>query len=238
VSFSSSLSQVFFRWTPGIGYQILGSSGSSANAWAINASGTVVGTGRLGGIYKALLYADGLGLVDLNTLINPANGWFLMAALDINDAGQIVGYGTVMPSGATHAFRLDPSPAPSLVIAGGGCASGAPPFLSSTVPHLAQALTLTVTQAQPGLAGQIVVSNIPAASLSLGGGCVAYVDVANFVPLVPFGTDAAGSWLTTMPIPNAPFLIGAQFALQAVLYPTSSPLGADLTNGLFATIGN
>jgi probable HAF family extracellular repeat protein len=183
------------------------------------------------------MFADGMGLVDLNTLIDPATGWSLRAACDINDRGQIVGYGMVLATGETHAFRLDPAPAPSLVAAGPGCASGVVPSLCSTLPHLAQALTFSVTQAQPGLAAEIFLSNIPAAPLPLGGGCVAYVDIANMIPLFSLVTDPAGSWQTTMTIPNAPFLIGVQLAFQAVLYPTSGPFGADLTNGLFATIG-
>ncbi len=34
------------------------------------------------------------GMQDLNTLIDPASGWRLFEALDINAAGQIVGYGS------------------------------------------------------------------------------------------------------------------------------------------------
>ena len=40
----------------------------------------------------------------LNKLIAPNNGWVLGQANGINDAGQIVGYGTI--GGQTHALLL------------------------------------------------------------------------------------------------------------------------------------
>lgn len=45
---------------------------------------------------------------DLNTLIPVSTGWVLNGATAINDAGQIVGYGTT-PEGAVHAFLLTPT---------------------------------------------------------------------------------------------------------------------------------
>src|SRR4029079_17082067 len=57
---------------------------------------------------RAFLYTDAAGLRDLNTLIDPSLGWVLQAANDINDAGQIVGYGFNNVTGQTHAVRLQP----------------------------------------------------------------------------------------------------------------------------------
>jgi probable HAF family extracellular repeat protein len=45
-------------------------------------------------------------LIDLNTLIPPHSGWSLQLASSINDAGEIVGQGTI--KGETHAFLLTP----------------------------------------------------------------------------------------------------------------------------------
>jgi len=43
---------------------------------------------------RAFLY-DGTSVLDLNTLLDGSgDGWVLHAANDVNDAGQIVGYGT------------------------------------------------------------------------------------------------------------------------------------------------
>ena len=47
-------------------------------------------------------------MTDLNQLIPDESGWQLMDALDINDAGQIVGRGLV--GGEMHAFLLTPIP--------------------------------------------------------------------------------------------------------------------------------
>jgi probable HAF family extracellular repeat protein len=48
----------------------------------------------------------GKGPVDLNTLIPENSGWLLECAQGINDAGEIVGFGTL--HGSTHAFLAKP----------------------------------------------------------------------------------------------------------------------------------
>jgi hypothetical protein len=50
--------------------------------------------------------------IDLNTLIDPASGWILLEAYDINysNSGWIVGT-RINPQGETHAFLLVPEPA-------------------------------------------------------------------------------------------------------------------------------
>jgi probable HAF family extracellular repeat protein len=45
-------------------------------------------------------------MTDLNSLIPAGSGWVLTSARGINDAGQIVGTGTI--SGVQHAFLLTP----------------------------------------------------------------------------------------------------------------------------------
>jgi probable HAF family extracellular repeat protein len=71
-------------------------------AYGINDSGQVVGGAS--GSY-AYLYSGG-SAENLNSLIDPASGWTLERANAINDAGQIVGYGTL--NGQTEAFLLNP----------------------------------------------------------------------------------------------------------------------------------
>lgn len=68
----------------------------------------------------AVLWRNG-AILDLNDLIDPASGWRLLSAEGINNAGQIVGFGTL--GGQTRAFVLTivPEP-PSLVLAGLGLA--------------------------------------------------------------------------------------------------------------------
>lgn len=75
-----------------------GGNGQYAYGLAINDSGVVVGesTYQINGTgitYHAFVYSNGK-MQDLNALIPANSGWVLSTAYAINDAGQIVGYGT------------------------------------------------------------------------------------------------------------------------------------------------
>jgi probable HAF family extracellular repeat protein len=110
-SSASGNSERFVRSTDGGGLQNLGGTGEHNVALGINASGEVVGT-RGNSAKRAVLYTDEGGLQDLNTLIDPSLGWVLLAANDVNDKGQIVGYAFNNLTGQTHAVRLQPGPIP------------------------------------------------------------------------------------------------------------------------------
>jgi probable HAF family extracellular repeat protein len=77
-----------------------------SRALAVNRSGVAVGLSR-GGFFdqRAVMWVGG-SIIDLNTLIDPKEGWVLGAALAINEAGQIVGGGTL--HGVPRAFVLTP----------------------------------------------------------------------------------------------------------------------------------
>ncbi|HEX3457302.1 MAG TPA: hypothetical protein VHR97_05050 [Candidatus Baltobacteraceae bacterium] len=83
--------------------------GSSGYSWGIgiNAAGVVVGRSQQpqGSTYvdHAFIWSGGK-MRDLNALIPQKSGWLLNTASAINDAGQIVGDGTI--AGETHAFLL------------------------------------------------------------------------------------------------------------------------------------
>lgn len=68
--------------------------GDDSFATGINEAGEVVGLSNLtvGGSYHAFLYSGGT-MKDLNDLIDPALGWTLAYAGDINDKGQIAAIG-------------------------------------------------------------------------------------------------------------------------------------------------
>jgi probable HAF family extracellular repeat protein len=88
----------------------LGGYVSKANA--INDLGLVVGESEImlgDQRAHAFLYSDGT-MLDLNTLIDPASGWVLARATDINNLGQIVGIG--LYNGRPAAFLLIPSAVP------------------------------------------------------------------------------------------------------------------------------
>jgi probable HAF family extracellular repeat protein len=101
-----------------------GGAGSSI-AFDINNAGQVVGYSdlRVGGDRHELgfLYEGG-GLINLNTLIDPASGWELGAAVGINDKQQIAAWGC--RSGVCQAVRLDlvsavPEPATNAMLLAG-----------------------------------------------------------------------------------------------------------------------
>ena len=76
-----------------------GGNGQYAYGFGINNSGVVVGESTyqkhpLGIVYHAFVYSGGK-MQDLNALIPKGTGWTLSTAYGINDAGQIVGYGTL-----------------------------------------------------------------------------------------------------------------------------------------------
>jgi probable HAF family extracellular repeat protein len=101
-----------WRYTPGVGMVNLGGVGESNVVWGMNSQGDIVGQGTPapGGLKRAIVYTDALGLRALNDLIDASPRWFLLAATDINDAGQIVAYGLDNVSGLQKAVRLDPIP--------------------------------------------------------------------------------------------------------------------------------
>jgi probable HAF family extracellular repeat protein len=118
-----------FLYTDGAGMVDLGSlGGSSGRAFGLNSAGMVVGmsdvSGGAGFDYHAFLYADG-AMIDLNTLIDPASGWRLVSATDINDQRQILGKACLGDTLECRAVRLDtmapPAPEPAawaMVLAG------------------------------------------------------------------------------------------------------------------------
>ena len=85
-----------------------------SEAFAINALAQVVGYTYIGPNQPdvAFLWENGV-MYDLNTLICDGSGWDLVNAADINDAGQIVGWG--YHDGEARAYLLTPIPEPSVV---------------------------------------------------------------------------------------------------------------------------
>ena len=90
--------------------------GSDGEAYDINERGQIVGYADvMYGYPRACLWEDGLKINLNNVLIN-GDGWMLTTARGINEAGQIVGMGSL--NGATHGFLLTPTPAPAAILLG------------------------------------------------------------------------------------------------------------------------
>ncbi|MDP2932798.1 MAG: DUF3466 family protein, partial [bacterium] len=99
----------------------LGTLGGNSYAQSINDNGQIVGWADNSGMRACLFDPTGLSNnIDLNTLINPASGWILTQASEINNNGWIVGQG-INPDGQTHAFLLViPEPATIILLTLGG----------------------------------------------------------------------------------------------------------------------
>ena len=81
----------FARHTDGVGWETFGGRRPQAAFWGINDRGDAVGVGTSGGFDMAFVYIEGEGLFLLDALL-ATDGWTILAAYDINNAGQIAAY--------------------------------------------------------------------------------------------------------------------------------------------------
>jgi len=149
-----------FRYTDGLGLVDLGGVGETNVVWGMNARGEFVGEGRpSSGLKRAFVYTDAGGLQALNDLIDASPQWFLLLASDINDAGQIVGYGLDNAAQQMKACRLTPvTPVGPLAhlalspvrIVGGSPAVG---WVTLTAPAPAGGASVALASDDPALAG-------------------------------------------------------------------------------------
>lgn len=103
-----------FLWDSVNGMQNLGSFGGHSFAYGINNLGQVVGASQEtpgGNFSHAFLWDSINGMQNINDLIPPNSGWDLQEALDINDRGQIVGWGFIKIGQVvqSHTFLWDPT---------------------------------------------------------------------------------------------------------------------------------
>ncbi|MCX7106828.1 MAG: HYR domain-containing protein [Methylococcales bacterium] len=99
-----------FLWQPNQVPQMkdlgtLGGAFSEAHGISRNSDVVGVSTTANNAVQKAFLWQSGLGLQDLNTLIDPASGWTLMEAQGISEDGTYI-TGVGMFNGDRHAFLL------------------------------------------------------------------------------------------------------------------------------------
>jgi probable HAF family extracellular repeat protein len=94
-----------FLYESGVLTDLGGFGGRDIVIGGMNAAGQVVGTGFIGNSPDAAFLSRDGALVGLNALIDPATGWRITAAFDINDHGQIVG--NACQGGQCSAVRLD-----------------------------------------------------------------------------------------------------------------------------------
>jgi len=84
--------------------------------YGVNSAGQMVGlmwdSDQADATHRAFLFDTQGGVRDLTSLIDPQSGWVLSYARDINDAGQIVGFGQL--NGQDRAVVLNPVTVPSV----------------------------------------------------------------------------------------------------------------------------
>jgi probable HAF family extracellular repeat protein len=194
-----------FKWDGAGGMVDLGSlaMGQRSEARAVNDSGVVVGMSETSpGTPRAFRWTAAAGMKNLNTLIPGGSGWTLQDALDVNDAGQIVGFGDF--GGQTKGFLLTPT----------GCHSSLRPIGARIGGTLAFRFSSACFPGRIGFAfvsltGKNAVFPFPS------GVTLAITPDAFFVKFLALTSvssvtlDGSGVGTTAgLPIPNNPFIVG------------------------------
>ncbi|MEM7204696.1 MAG: ELWxxDGT repeat protein [Planctomycetota bacterium] len=117
---------------------------------------------------------------------------------------------------------------------GAACGGGAPPQLATDDPVLGGIVTVT-TRAPPTSAGAVLLG-LPVPAQPLGSGCFLYLAPATSTVLAPVPAGPSRRSFA-IPLPQAVALAGVRVSLQAVLAPSTAPLGADLSNAVWWTLG-
>ncbi|MBS1711132.1 MAG: PEP-CTERM sorting domain-containing protein [Armatimonadetes bacterium] len=99
-----------FVFNQELGMQVIDYGTVGLNLNAINNSGMAVG--RSNGS-EALIWTQNTGLINMNSLIDPNDGWDLVNAIDINDNGWITGHGVHNGVYTTFVARPDSVPEPA-----------------------------------------------------------------------------------------------------------------------------
>ncbi len=92
--------------------------GRLSDARGVNNSGVVVGAYEPAGVQglHGFVYRDGQA-IDLNDLIDPAEGFVVESARGINNSGQIVGTGHRVGDTTPYSYLLTPVPEPAGALA-------------------------------------------------------------------------------------------------------------------------
>ncbi|MBI4718963.1 MAG: HAF repeat-containing protein [Planctomycetes bacterium] len=102
-----------FFWEAGTMTDITASTAFDASfAYAVNVHGHVAGVGSIAPLGYPFVYVPGIGLRNLEPMLPAGHGWSDLIPRDINDGGQIVGWGIIGKN--AHAFLMTPAPVPTV----------------------------------------------------------------------------------------------------------------------------
>jgi ELWxxDGT repeat protein len=120
---------------------------------------------------------------------------------------------------------------------GWGCGSATRrSSVTMTDPVLGGVMWIDGDGADPGSFGAVFLGISRAASLPLGAGCRAWVDLSLHVTLTPFQVTVP-TWKQNLAIPLDPSFTGVTLTAQAFFGGTRSPLGYEGSNGVRLTFG-
>jgi probable HAF family extracellular repeat protein len=178
------------------------SPASNAIANAINDFGVVVGNwfDASSSRWHACLWDHGT-FVDLNTRIDPTLGWELQDATDIDDAGNIIGFGLL--NGAQSAYILEPGCLGTFTTYGTGCAGtgGVEPVLRGAgCPAPDRDFALEVVDGLPGAFGLFCIG-AGQGSVTVKPGCDLQV-LPLIPPVLPVILDSLGSAWASIRLPT------------------------------------
>lgn len=115
-SYNDDIIRHALLWQDGQKIDLETLGGKNSGAYSINENGDIVGSAEtLDGEWHAfVMFDDDDVMIDLNSFLTDDLSWdYLAAARDINNNGQIVGYGYI--DGHEHAFLMTPVPEPSSI---------------------------------------------------------------------------------------------------------------------------
>ena len=204
---------------------------SMSFANAVNDFGVVVGDewDSTTAVKTALMWQNGV-TIDLNTVIDPALGWHLDSANDIDNEGRICGTGTLNGVAGT-AFILEPPCKGTFTSYGSGCAGtgGLVPTLSGTgCPAPDRDFALEIVDGLPGGIGFLFIGT-GTATLPVKPGCdLQVLPLAG--PILPFALDSLGElWIREHLPPGTPIF---DVNLQAIDFDPGAAYGISSTQPL------
>lgn len=167
------------------------------------------------------------------------NGWNQIATSQpLPTHWQAVAIGSPWPNGVVFAdgaslFGLDAA-SPQSVAYGHACGANAPELGANGWPQIGAAdFGIDVVHAPPSAAVALL-GALQSASIQVAG-CTLLVQPGPATLLVQ--ASATGSATSSMPLPNAPGLLGVDLYFQAVALAPTSPSGFVMSPGLQVTIG-
>jgi probable HAF family extracellular repeat protein len=200
-------------------------------AWAagLNDLGVVVGSSFVpGGSSTAFRWQDGV-VQQLGDLIDPASGWQLSSAEDVDNDGRIVGIG--VHGGTVRPYVLTPVCQGGFTSYGTGCpgTGGATPTLAGVAcPAPGETFALAVEGALPGAPGGLFVGS-GAGSLQVKPNCLLQV-MPLVLPHVALPVDARGTLFmpVRLAVGTPPFTLTVQYLVA----DPGAPFGIASTNPL------